>query len=323
MGFVGHVALKIAVENTAYEKNKWFQIKTEGEIRYLWRFTNGNVYEMIAGVFEDKKDAVSAVKKLYVNIFYFFSYNNIPIEEAGCENYYRRSYDVSIDTSVENYESTESYFCWTKRKCGGFYGPGVYEVEDHIEEFEEYRFLFGSLGRPIVKFQLDIPIDKYLFIYCKKAQELFCDVLNADKLNPGLRMTVYCGLLEHLSDSNQKKEKIIIDMLDEFIQVVQENSILSTDQKNQLCNYFGRGKEISARSKCKQICKKYANENYGGISTEKILGEAYGLRSAFAHGNTVDNNGFQYVDYMKRIVLDVIVGYMQENSDCDEQKHPN
>ena len=193
---------------------------------------------------------------------------------------------------------------------GGELGPGVFEVEQSIDEFDDYRFITGVLS---VYYDCDLDfgkIDEYSFIYCRKSQELFDTIMLAENAaDYGMKMTIYCGLLEHLSESG-KKEKEVVDMIDCLINSVNQTTTLTKVQKDSLRSYLKNGKEISPRQKCKRICKKYAKESYHGVLTNSIIDNAYNNRSAFAHGDDIDYNKITYAQLLKLVVLDVVEQYM-------------
>lgn len=197
--YVARAAVQLGNDIPVYDKNTWYHIKTVNEIDYRWRFHNNYIYEVVAGVFQNKSIALKYAKSIYVTL-------------------------------------AESAF------------------------------------------------------------------------NTGMKMTIYCGLLEHISEGG-KKDACVITKIDELIENIRDSELLD-DYKNQIINYLREGKEISANQKCKKVIAKYAKDKYGPFTANQVFDAAYRCRSAFSHGEGRNAKKVERIAYMEYLVLDVIKGYM-------------
>lgn len=168
MPFVAHVGIQLANDECPNEKNIWHTIRNCNGIEYRWKFTNDKTYHAIAGVFNNPHRALDCAKELYVALLYSLLTKGIQISDAGCNSYEGR-FSYTEEISVEDYNGDEWFFFWNKSIIGGRLGPGVFEVESSLEEFEEYRFLKGRLSI-ICESDLNFEeVDKRVFLYCREA----------------------------------------------------------------------------------------------------------------------------------------------------------
>jgi len=100
----------------------------------------------------------------------------------------------------------------------------------------------------------------------------------------GMKMTIYCSILEHMAEDGNKCEASQAE-IDALVNHVKDFT-LSCEEKNQLISFLGSGRRLSARQKCIHLLNKFAKHSYDGYTPKKIFDEAYSLRSAFAHGNS-------------------------------------
>ena len=310
MSYIAHAGIKLANDECPKEKDTWHFIKQCEGIQYRWKFSKNHTYHVIAGVFDDPHIALKCAKQLYVTLFYSFVKGGFQIADAGCLVYEGRIFKDD-DITVTGYEGDEKYFFWNKRYRGGELGPGVFEVEDSIDEFDEYPFFSVKIS---VTQDSDLSfsnVDEYNFTYCREAQRLFNTILLADNTYEyGMKMTIYCGLLEHLSE-NKDKEEDVINVIEELISNV-KNTTLSKEKKDSLIGFLNTGRKVSAKQKCLTLCEKYAKRMYGGYSCKKVLDGAYSIRSAFSHGDDCEVIYSESATYIKLVVLDVIKNYMIE-----------
>lgn len=308
MLFVAHAAIQF-VNDVCKEKNTWHILKETNNIQYRWKYSNNNIYHVIAGTFRDPNDALECAKQLYVTLFYYSIKKGFQIKNAGC-NTYENCLPNDGEITVEGYTGDESFFFWNKHYQGGELGPGVYEIENSIEEFDDYHFLYASLiiGDSDLNFD---NVDEYLFSYNREAQEIFSSILLAENsFEFGMKMTIYCGLLEHLSE-NKNKDPEVISMLEEFITHVEKSS-LSSEHKSSLKNFLYFGQKESSKQKCLALCEKYAKQYYGEFSCKSIIDEAYSIRSAFSHGENTNEWHIKKSPCIKFVVLDIVKRYMAE-----------
>ena len=310
MAYVAHAAVQLAYDESPKEKNVWHFIKQNDSIEYRWKFCNDFTYHIIAGVFESATDALKCAKQLYVSLFYNLVWYGFPIADAGCNSYETRLFHDE-EPEINGYSGDESFFFWTKHYQGGRLGPGVFEVDQSINEFDEYSFISGSITI-ICDSDLSFEnVDAYYFLYCREAQEYFNIIMLAENAREyGMKMTIYCGLLEHLSESRDKDQDVL-SMLDDLVKYV-DSSELSSKKKELLKNYLNAGRKVSAKQKCIALCERYGKQNYGGFSYKKIISEAYSIRSAFSHGENCENRYSKCSAYIRILVLDVLKNYMKE-----------
>lgn len=300
--YVAHAAVRLQDGVLDEQKNKWFPIKTIAGIEYRWRVCGDRFCEVVAGPYEDKFDALRCAKKMQVTLVYATIGRHISLESAVP---FRYASDLDSDkTGI--IEHGDSIF-HTIRFIQRFAGPDVFEVHNSTDEIDQYRPISMSISTSSSVY-LDLSdIDTGSFSYSREVHDLFQSIELAENAhNFGVRMTIYCGLLEHLATDARKDEEVQSE-ISELVEHVKESSI-SVENKIQLVQYLETGRNQSARQKCKKLVEEYAHENYGDYSSQKILDKAYSLRSKFSHGEIVQFD--MMASYMKFIVLDVIKGYM-------------
>ena len=315
MKYIAHAAVRLQNGILDEQRNKWFQIKTVGNIEYRWRVCRDRFCEVIAGVYDDKFDALRCAKRMQVTLLYATLGKYTSLEDAVPSNY---SHDLDSDESgiIEDGESVFHSIRARQR----FPGPGVFQVNNSLDEFDDYQPLTVTITTSSTVY-LDLSnIDVGTFSYNRDVHDLFQSIEVAENANNfGIRITIYCGLLEHLAKDARKEDEVQSE-IDALVNHVNE-SCLSKENKSQLLQYLETGRNQSARQKCKTLIAQYANESYGGYPAKKILDIAYSLRSKFSHGEQVRYD--MAASYLKFIVLDVIQGYMREkettNSSNQEQ----
>lgn len=320
MPYIAHAGIQLSIDTNSYEKGKWYYIKTVDDIEYRWRLSKDLTYDVVAGIFDDKYKALRCAKQMYVTLFYTFVLGGLSIQDAGCSYYEARFFDKERDISAENYQDNELFFFWDKMYQGGKLGPGVFEVERTLDEYDEYGLFSIKFGIPCYETDLDFSnVDDYIFTYCREAQDYFNTFLLAENtFEIGMQMTIYCGFLEHLSKTSLK-EPAVLATIDELIEYVDESELLN-NQKDALKNYLSLGKNTSARKKCLDLCGKYAKTYYGGFSCKQIIDEAYSIRSAFSHGANCNALDVKCSRYIRLVILDVIKNYMREREEKTNEK---
>jgi len=234
--YVAHAAIALSYDATSYEKDKWYRIKEADHIEFRWRLSSSLLYEVIAGTFEEKISALQCAKQMYVTLLYSALSKQLPIQNAGCDIYESRFFDPSYDIDYCSYIDNESFFFWNQHYKGGLLGPGVYEVENSIDDFDKCSFISMTVSASSPDIKLDLNnIDDYIFTYNRETQQLLSTVVMADNVcDYGMQMTMYCGLLEHLSENGYKDAQVIseIERLVDYVKC----SELSDAQKSQIIN---------------------------------------------------------------------------------------
>lgn len=208
MKYIAHVGIELSEDANTCEKGKWYHIKKVDSIEYRWRFCSDLTYEVIAGPFDNKNKALARAKQMYITLIYSLLKGGFGISDAGCNSYEQRFYDEEYDGDIENFSKNENFFFWTPHYVGGLLGPGVFEVDDNIDQFEEYKFLTGKMLPVEYDSQMEFDnADQYVFTYNRESQALLNSVIVAQQtMEYGMKMTIYCGIFEHLSKNGLKSE---------------------------------------------------------------------------------------------------------------------
>ena len=308
MKYIAHAAVRLQNGILDEQKNRWVHIKTVADIEYRWRVCGDRFCEVVAGPFEDQFVALGCAKRMQVTLLYATLGQQISLEDA-VPSYYSSDLDSDKTGIIEHEESVFHSIRARQR----FAGPSVFEVDSLLDEFDSYHPLSVSITTSSTV-NIDLSdIDTGYFSYNRDVHDLFESIELAENAHSfGVRMTIYCGLLEHLAKDERKDEEVQ-SVLSDLVACVEE-STLSKENKAQLLQYLERGRNQSVGQKCKKLIKQYAHDNYGNYSAKKILDKAYSLRSKFSHGEIVEYDFM--ASYMKLIVLDVIKGYMCEKEKC-------
>lgn len=310
MLYVAHAGVKLKTDSTNCEKDVWHYIKTVDNIEYRWRLRKNLTYEVVAGTFSDPKDALTCAKQIYITLLYNILKSFYEISDSGCDMYEQRFYQEEYG-NFDEFIKNEKFFFWNKNMIGGQYGPGVYEVDGSLDDFDNYKFEYIEWSQASDSDLSIDNIDEYIFTYSKESQALLNSVILAENsLEYGMKMTVYCGILEHLAVDGMKSDAVQNE-IDKLIDHV-EQSQLSKEEKEQLTGFLKNGKLKSSRQKCKELVRKYAKPEYGKHKAEKIFSDAYTARSIFSHGEKIDYRSNDTSHYIKYVVLDVIKGYIRE-----------
>lgn len=72
MKYIARVAVDLENYTLTNGESKWHHIKTVSDIEYRWKLKEGLMYEVVAGVFDDKYIALKCAKEIYVTLLYKF-----------------------------------------------------------------------------------------------------------------------------------------------------------------------------------------------------------------------------------------------------------
>lgn len=208
---------------------------------------------MLVGVFEDPNAALTCAKQIHIALFYRLMRSSFTIAREYNGRFWERAlFYPESEPAIEGYDGNETYFFWNKRYKGGQIGPGVFEVAQSIDEFDDYQFISARITG-YGSWELDlIDIDRHLFTYCREVQDYLDTILLAENArNRGLRMTIYCGLLEHISESEDKDPETL-EMINQLIARVDE-SRLSPTSKGSLKGFLSSGRRVSSRQRCRNL----------------------------------------------------------------------
>lgn len=313
MKYVAYVGVQLGNISPSFDSDKWRQIEENDGIKYVWHLSKQNFYEIIAGLFDDKIVALTKAKNMFITVLHHFLRMQINIIDAGCSHYEKRMYHEEIDGSVENFANNENFFYSTEKYQGTRIGPGVYQVESNFDEFFEYVHIEGLLSSlvDIKKFE-EINITENIFKYGRKSQEMLNNIIAAENSdNFGMRMTIYCAILEHMSIDGPEDEEIV-SKLDGFIRQVNDSTLTSV-KKEQMVGGLQSLKRTSSRKKCLEVISKYAKTSYGPFTARQLFNSAYTCRSDYAHGNDIREKEYDKASYIKYIVLDAFKNYFNKH----------
>lgn len=312
MPYVAHAAFPLNTSVPPTDKGFWRTIKQTNGIEYRWKFAHDGSCHVLAGVFEDPSAALACAKQIHIALFYRLMRSSLNIAGEYSGPFWERAlFYPESEPAIEGYDGSETYFFWNKQYKGGQIGPGVFEVAQSIDEFDNYQFISARITG-YGSWKLDLTdIDRHLFTYNREVQDCLDTILLAENAgNCGLRMTIYCGLLDHMSESEDKDPETL-EAINQLIACVDE-SCLSLTSKSSLKGFLSSGRKASSRQRCRNLCAKYAKPIYGGHPCKKIVDDAYGVRSAFSHGENTEDTDSPCDTYMKFVALDVVESYMRE-----------
>ncbi len=320
MPYVAHVGIVLSDSFTAYEKDRWVLIQQSGDLRFYRRINRSNLYEIACELFSDKEKALMMAKRMYTQALFNLLERDIHIADGGCQMYQKRIRIPELDGD----EYPDWFFFWTPKNQGGGVGPDVYEVYNTFDDFDEiYKHIPLNLEWSISISDLSLEFSNYdhaPFLYDEVSQYFLNKVVKADSaFDHGLKMTIYCGVLEQIADCAYKdnpgfyKDKDVLCVIDRLIEQVNQSE-LSKEKINSLVTLLKSGKKTSARQNCKNVAKLYAKLKYGDYDTEDIISDAYNTRSSFSHGANRNKPYAGPASFMKFVVLDVIAGYFRDSS---------
>lgn len=310
MKYIARAAVKLSSGSIQYHVNQWYPIKNVSGIEYRWRLRDDNTFEAFAGTFADKFTALRCAKQMYATILYTFYTRQILIDNPGPWIYF-----PDFDSDITKQISERSYVFYNSHNSGAFTGPAVYEVDNSIDDFDSLKILKGYISKTETDAEIKIDnIDQHIFSYNAEAHRLLRYIYLAEQTHDyGMKMTIYCSILEHMAEDGNKSEASQAE-IDALINHVKD-STLSCEEKDQLVSFLGSGRRLSARQKCINLLNKFAKHSYDGYTPKKIFDEAYSLRSAFAHGNAPRTIKASF--FIKFVVLDVIKAYLREKEGLD------
>lgn len=318
MPYIAHSAVILHDNYRCYQKNVWQTVYDQDGLEIRWRISDGKKYEAAAGMFADKWIALRMAKNLYVAMTIQLLRRDIHMDKSALEFY--GSHMANESYGDHENEIPECLFIWDEHNRGGGLGIDVYEAESIDEIDSRMSHLSVSVTQECDRDDLSkIDLCNSYFDYNQEAHSLLNTILIADNvMDPGLRMTLYCGILERLAGESFKNEVVIAE-IDQLIKHVDESE-LSDDQKRQLRGFLESGKKESAKGKIRVLCRKYGKELYGGHKPKKMIDVAYGLRSDFSHDGFKEHDYSSEAFHMKWLVLDVLCGYLKDHQNLKIEK---
>ena len=145
--YIARIKIKLEENNEDryYEKRKWFELFEYKDKKCKWRIKDNGVIDFILGKYEDRYEALEDGKILYFNILYEIHRNDWRFK-LGEANYITKMYHEDRGYTFEQFIENEEWFFNTKKDSADFLGLGVYEIDEEMEEYDEYgKFLIGKL----------------------------------------------------------------------------------------------------------------------------------------------------------------------------------
>lgn len=315
MPYVARAAVKLSESGSDSSVHEWHVCDSEDDLKCKWRVLRSGIFEVISGVYNDRYEALACAKNLYVQLIYKLMLKHYSIADGGCTLYETRLYNGHLDypLTAEAFIDREEFFFWSKQWRGGTCGPGVYEVESSIDEFDEYAFLWETLTA-CRDFEIGIsPNIAAPFQYSRQSQPLLNDLISADSApSYELGITLFTCIIEHLAETQEKPAPALeaIDKLMNYAQTLD----LEEEEIRKIRSYIGNAKYESSRGKCQRVARAYAQEKYHGIETKTIVSEAYSVRSAFSHGSSVECSKYPHAHLIKLVALDAVAGFLRSQS---------
>lgn len=327
--YIAHAGLQFDRDFDIFNKNQWLKIESDLFENLYYRICNNGYIEIVSGPYDDARMALIIAKKIYIQLLYWaIGFAQYPIQSAG-EDTNTRFYNPNYDLCpLEDFYKYEMYLFWNKKMQGGKFGPGVFEVEKslwEIDEYDGYRFEV-RLGKLTVGPSKNFVIEKVkddLFVYDKKYQHILSNLVAATQCyDIGLKMTCYCCILEQMGE-NELKDEAVVREYDSLIKIVQADSAMQKDIKQQVINTLKAGKYISIRKKCLKVIEKYAEKEYSCYKSKDIFDEAYNIRSNFVHGKDTSDFYEGKAIYMLFLMLDVVKNYIREKQGLHSLRNIN
>lgn len=327
MPYLARCAVILKCDIKDFKKNKWCNFSKDP--KYKMRLRDDLCLEVICGCFANKSEALNCAKKMFVSLIYHLLKNNYTIKDGECCCGYNYC-NVNAWGTLGEFDE-EELFNYSPDSKYQYTGLGVFEVPNSTDDFDAlYSFSPISWTEDDDKYLLDkFNPKEYVFSYNSEVETLLYDLIEADRVSSmGLKMTKYCGLLEHIAGmciKQKTKDDDIIAVIDKLIDQTNRSDL---DEKKtvQLVTYLENGKNVSSRRRCREVINKYANKKYGGYKADDVFNEAYGIRSTYSHGvNTpLYSKRYDKAEQIKFILLDVIKGYMleKENGECQNNQQP-
>lgn len=320
MPYLAHVGIILDCDYSAYKKEHWYTYLNRKNFEIRWRFRNDFMYEVAAGPFCDRYEALKVAKYLFVTLLINFLYKKIPVQNAGLQFYEHRLYWEEHEPyahSVQEFNETEAFFFWNPKYHGDELGIGVYEIPNY--SFEEISIYDPPNPRPIEKAYMFDDADKLCFnnlegvyfSFDREIQTVFVNLFEAEKSSDyGYKAEKYCGILEQLAPSYDKEQDVIAE-INELIKHVQHSS-LSEEQKQSIKNYLNSGKKMSSNQKCKKLVEEFGKDSYCSTDAKQILKNTYAIRSKYSHGENCRDENNSDIAKMKYLILDVIINYYRK-----------
>lgn len=314
MRYVAHAGIRLLFGISDIQKSVWNPIKQTDEIAYCWRMNRDNTIDVIAGLFDEKHEALAIAKQMYVTLIYLMLKRGIKLSNDGCGRYETTLFTDEYLMSYEEFVDQEPFFFWTKRNQGGLLGPGVFEVDHSLDEFDDYKHWSVEIANIEYGFTLKFDeIDTFTFEYSRETQPLLNSLLTADFADSfGLSMTLFTSILEHFC-GNMLKSETVCKAIDQLIEATKTIG-LDTEEEHQLIGLLQSGKNLSSRSKCQIIAEAFARDSYGQYTTREIVNQAYSARSVYAHGDNCESESFPAAPYIKSVAMDVIKSIAQNKA---------
>ncbi len=153
----------------------------------------------------------------------------------------------------------------------------------------------------------------------EKARTALSFVNSALKLKntPGA-ILLLIGALEALSKTDRRAD-VEVSSIDSLIRYVEGDTTLTKDQKERMKNGLGALKSEGSKSACRRVVELYGSKSgYTAqtgsvIPAEELFEKCYQLRNGIIHGGSLPEDSFNYEIPLRRLVIDVLEGYLKDH----------
>ncbi len=179
MSYLARCAVILKYDIQDFQKNKWRKFTKDP--KYKMRLRDDLCLEVICDCFDDKFEALSCAKRMYVSLIYHLLKNNYKIASGECCCCYNYLNIHELGTPIEVEE--EKLFIYSPDSNCQYTGFGVFEMPNSTDEFDTlYSFTTISWtsydnDRSLYKFDPK----EYVFSYNSDVETLLYDLIEADR----------------------------------------------------------------------------------------------------------------------------------------------
>ena len=294
-------------KNEYYKTNEWYELFKHNDKVCKWKIDEKGMMEFALGMYTDKIEAINDGKMLYFNILYDLHRNEHGFKLGDGEYVIQRWYgDCKED--FEKFIDNEEWFIIGKKHRFNPLGLAVFEadnLEDYEKSYKSYGIKWTAINNEPFKFFARIQDLDESYKYSEKSQEIFRLISLSEKADEKTSILLLCQALETMGE-NEKKSDEEINEINKCIELINKSG-LAQDQKSSILGMLQFGKNISSRKKCLNLVEKYCFKEYKHFDKEKVINEAYVLRSKIIHGEKIlEDTDYSCGYFLKFIVLDVL-----------------
>lgn len=95
--YVARAAVELSGCSIIQSAQDWHVSKYNDGLECRWRFSKNRTFEVIAGTYGNRNEALDSAKNLYVQLIYKLMRYQYRISDSGCTSYETRFYDRVYD----------------------------------------------------------------------------------------------------------------------------------------------------------------------------------------------------------------------------------